>query len=354
MRLIYKTKIGVSPKRNKSRKRFHFFNYNDLNLMKTILLKANDIDLDKATQLLSDGELVAIPTETVYGLAADASNISAINKIFEVKKRPPSHPLILHLRSIDQLNDWAIEIPNDVHTLAKHFWPGPMSLLLKKHPDVLSEITGGSDKICIRIPNHPVTLSLLRNLNKGIVAPSANLFGRVSPTSAQHVLDDLDGKISAILDGGQCEVGLESTIIDLTEIKPKILRPGGLPIAHVEEVLDQKILPHSNSDEKISGNLLNHYQPRASVHPYKKSEIEHLINDILTNKSVLLPLSDINKDNIHIHQMPKDAYQYGQVFYSTLRLMDDKKYEKIYIELPPKKSEWYAIHDRIKKASFKI
>jgi L-threonylcarbamoyladenylate synthase len=229
-----------------------------------------------------------------------------------------------------------------------------MSLLLKKHPDVLSEITGGSDKICIRIPNHPVTLSLLTILNKGIVAPSANLFGRVSPTSAQHVLDDLDGKISAILDGGQCEVGLESTIIDLTEIKPKILRPGGLPIAHIEEVLDQKILPHSNSDEKISGNLLNHYQPRASVHPYEKSEIEHLINDMPINKSVLLLLSDINKNNIHIHQMPKDAYQYGQVFYSTLRLMDDKKYEKIYIELPPEKSEWYAIHDRIKKASFKI
>ena len=321
--------------------------------MKTILLKSNDSDVNKASQLLSDGKLVAIPTETVYGLAADASNISAINKIFEVKKRPQSHPLILHLKSIDQLNDWAIDIPSDVNILAKHFWPGPMSLLLKKHPDVLGEITGGSDKICIRIPNHPVALSLLTMLNKGIVAPSANLFGRVSPTSAKHVLDDLDGKISAIIDGGQCEVGLESTIIDLTQIQPKILRPGGLPIANIEVVLDKKILPHSNSDEKISGNLLNHYQPRASVHPYKKSAIEDLINDMPKNKSVLLLLSDMNKDNIHIHQMPKDAYQYGQVFYSILRLMDDKKYEKIYIELPPEKSEWYAIHDRIKKASFK-
>jgi L-threonylcarbamoyladenylate synthase len=321
--------------------------------MKTILLKSNDIDIAKASQLLSDGELVAIPTETVYGLAADASNISAINKIFEVKKRPQTHPLILHLASVDQLSDWAIDIPRDVNILAKHFWPGPMSLLLKKHPHVLNEITGGSNKICIRIPNHPVTFSLLKVFNNGVVAPSANLFGRVSPTSAKHVLDDLDGKISGILDGGQCEVGLESTIIDLTEIKPKILRPGGLPIADIEKVLNQEIQPHSNSKEKISGNLLNHYQPRASVHPYKKSEIEQLNFDLSNNKSVLLLLSDIKKNNIYIHQMPNDAYKYGQVFYSTLRLMDDKKFEKIYIELPPERSEWYAINDRIKKASFK-
>ena len=321
--------------------------------MKTILLKSNDIDIAKASQLLSDGELVAIPTETVYGLAADASNISAINKIFEVKKRPQTHPLILHLASVDQLNDWAIDIPSDVNILAKHFWPGPMSLLLKKHPHVLNEITGGSNKICVRIPNHPVTLSLLKLFNNCVVAPSANLFGRVSPTSAKHVLDDLDGKISAILDGGQCEVGLESTIIDLTEIEPKILRPGGLPIGDIEKVLNKEIVPQSNSNEKISGNLLNHYQPRASVHPCKKSEIEQLNVGTFNNKSVLLLLSDINKENIHTHPMPKDAYKYGQVFYSTLRLMDDKEVEKIYIELPPEKSEWYAIHDRIKKASFK-
>ena len=321
--------------------------------MKTILLKSDGIDITKASQLLSDGELVAIPTETVYGLAADASNISAINKIFEVKNRPQTHPLILHLASVDQLNDWAIDIPSDVNILANHFWPGPMSLLLKKHPHVLNEITGGSNKICIRIPNHPVTLSLLKVFNNGVVAPSANLFGRVSPTSAKHVLDDLDGKISAILDGGQCEVGLESTIIDLTEIEPKILRPGGLPIGDIEKVLNKEIVPQSNSNEKISGNLLNHYQPRASLHPCKKSEIEQLNVGALNNKSVLLLLSDINKDNIQIHQMPKDAYKYGQVFYSTLRLMDDKGVEKIYIELPPEKPEWYAIHDRIKKASFK-
>jgi L-threonylcarbamoyladenylate synthase len=321
--------------------------------MKTALLESNHFGIAEASKLLFDGELVAIPTETVYGLAADASNKLAINKIFEVKKRPQTHPLILHLSSIDQLNDWAIDIPSDVDILAKHFWPGPMSLLLNKHPLVLSEITGGSDKICIRIPNHPVALSLLKIFNNGVVAPSANLFGRVSPTSAKHVLDDLDGKIAAILDGGQCEVGIESTIIDLTENKPKILRPGGLPLADIEKVLSEEIVIYLISEEKISGNLLNHYQPRASVHPCKKSEIEQLNIAVLNNKSVLLLLSDINKENIHTHQMPKSAYKYGQVFYSTLRLMDDKKVEKIYIELPPEKPEWYAIHDRIKKASFK-
>ncbi|MBM3360923.1 MAG: threonylcarbamoyl-AMP synthase [Betaproteobacteria bacterium] len=322
--------------------------------MKTTLLKSNDIDITKASQLLSDGKLVAIPTETVYGLAADATNISAINKIFEVKKRPQSHPLILHLKSIEQINDWATDIPSDVHILAKHFWPGPISLLLKKHSGAPTEITGGSDKICIRIPDHPVTLSLLTIFNKGIVAPSANLFGRVSPTSAKHVLDDLDGKISAILDGGQCKVGLESTIIDLTQTQPRIVRPGGLPIDDIEKVLNKKILTHLNFEEKIPGNVLNHYQPRASVHAYEKSHIEQLINDILKNKSILLHLSDVDNKSIDTRQMPKDAYQYGQVFYSTLRLMDDKKYEKIYIELPPETLEWHTIHDRIKKASFKL
>jgi L-threonylcarbamoyladenylate synthase len=320
--------------------------------MQTLFLGENQIGrIDQASQLLADGELVAIPTETVYGLAGDATNRSAINKIFEVKGRPKNHPLILHLASIDQLNEWAIDIPSSVDTLAKHFWPGPMSLLLKKHPNVLNEITGGSNKICIRIPDHPVTLSLLRKLNKGIVAPSANLFGRVSPTSAKHVLDDLNGKISAILDGGKCEVGLESTIIDLTETKPKILRPGGLSLLEIEKILDQNIQIHFDSSEKVSGNLINHYQPRASVYPIKTSQIENIIEDTLKTKSALLLLSDINKDNIY--SMPKNPYQYGQVFYSTLRLMDDKKFEKIFIELPPEKSEWYAIHDRIKKASFK-
>ena len=320
--------------------------------MQTLFLGENQTGrIDQASQLLADGELVAIPTETVYGLAGDATNRSAINKIFEVKGRPKNHPLILHLASIDQLNEWAIDIPSSVDTLAKHFWPGPMSLLLKKHPNVLNEITGGSNKICIRIPDHPVTLSLLRKLNKGIVAPSANLFGRVSPTSAKHVLDDLNGKISAILDGGKCEVGLESTIIDLTETKPKILRPGGLSLLEIEKILDQNIQIHFDSSEKVSGNLINHYQPRASVYPIKTSQIENIIEETLKTKSALLLLSDINKDNIY--SMPKNPYQYGQVFYSTLRLMDDKKFEKIFIELPPEKSEWYAIHDRIKKASFK-
>ena len=322
--------------------------------MKTLVLSEIEFGrIGLASQLLSDGELVAIPTETVYGLAADATNRSAIDKIFAVKGRPKNHPLILHLASIDQLSDWAIEIPSSLSILATHFWPGPMSLLLKKHPNVLNEITGGSDKICIRIPNHPITLSLLRMLNKGIVAPSANLFGRVSPTSAKHVLDDLDGKISAILDGGQCEVGLESTIIDLTEKKPTILRPGGLSLLEIEKVLNEKIIVNSNLNEKVSGNLINHYQPKASVHSIKTSEIGNLTEEPLEAKSVLLLLSDINIDNIQTYSMPRDPYKYGQILYSTLRLMDDRHFEKIIIELPPEKSDWYAIHDRIKKASFK-
>lgn len=320
--------------------------------MKTIQLNSNEVS--RASQLLSDGELVAIPTETVYGLAADATNILAINKIFEVKKRPTDHPLILHLASFEQLDEWAIDIPGNAKLLAESFWPGPMSLLLKKHPNALNKITAGSNKICIRIPKHPLALSLLRDFNRGIVAPSANLFGGVSPTTAKHVLDDLDGKISSILDGGQCEVGLESTIIDLTEDEPWILRPGGLLSDDIEKVLNKKISHIHNSIEKVSGNLINHYQPKASVYLIKMSDIQNVTDDIEKSKSVLLSLSDIGKESIHIHPMPKDPYKYGQVFYSTLRLMDDRQIKRIFIELPPEKSVWYAIHDRLKKASFKV
>lgn len=321
--------------------------------MNTILLNSTESDISKAANLLMEGELVGIPTETVYGLAADASNVSAINKIFEVKGRPKNHPLILHLSGIEKLNEWAIDIPNSIEILSKNFWPGPMSVLLKKHPNVLKEITGGSNKICIRIPNHSVTLSLLKKLKNPIVAPSANLFGRVSPTSAQHVFDDLNGKIAAILDGGQCQVGLESTIIDLTEYQPRILRPGEITIEKFEKILDRKISHDFKSNEKVSGNLVNHYQPIAAVYAYKKSEIEKIQIDLSKKRSVFLAFSEINKISIPIHKMPNEAKKYAQVFYSTLRLMDENKFENIFIELPPEEEEWYAVHDRIKKASFK-
>lgn len=321
--------------------------------MKTVLLNSTENDITKAANFILDGELVGIPTETVYGLAADASNKLAINKIFEVKGRPKNHPLIVHIASIDHLSEWVIDIPHYARVLARHFWPGPMSLLLKKHPNVLNEITGGSNKICIRIPNHSVTLSLLRMLNKPIAAPSANLFGRVSPTSAKHVLDDLNGKIAAVIDGGQCEVGLESTIIDLTEVEPKILRPGAVSIEELEKILKHNISHDFKSKAKVSGNLVNHYQPKASVYLYEKKEFENLYANATKNKSAFLVLSEINKEIINTYKMPCEAAKYAQVFYSTLRLMDDNEFEKIYIELPPEESKWYAIHDRIKKASFK-
>ncbi len=309
--------------------------------------------IQEATRLLNDGKLVAIPTETVYGLSCDASNVEAIKKIFEVKRRPLNHPLILHLNNIDQLPQWAIDIPDITYRLAKQFWPGPLSVLLKKHPSVPDVITGGSANICIRIPNHPVMQALFKEFKGSLVAPSANLYGQVSPTTAEHVMCDLNGKISAVLDGGPCKIGVESTIIDLTKDNISLLRPGGLSIETIEDFLGHQIdLPEEIIDQ-ISGNMINHYQPKTRLYTTDDLEIKKISNDMTLKNSVFLLLNDYAELALNSHQMPNDAQLYGQIFYATLRLVDGKGYDSIYVEIPPKSNEWMALIDRIMKASFK-
>lgn len=220
----------------------------------------------EAVRVLRDGGLVAIPTETVYGLGADASNEAAVRRIFRVKGRPADHPLIVHLASPRDLDRWAVEIPATAHLLARAFWPGPLSLVLWRAEHVLDAVTGGQDTVALRVPNHPATLAVLERLGSGIAAPSANRFGKVSPTTAHDVAEDLGGDVDYVLDGGPAHVGLESTILDLTGEHPTLLRPGGVPVEAIEAVLGAHVArTPKTSRTRAPGTLEAHYAPRARV-----------------------------------------------------------------------------------------
>ncbi len=227
--------------------------------------------IKNAAESLRDGFLVAFPTETVYGLGADATNEKAVSRIFEIKGRPLDHPVIVHLSSIDQIEHWAVNIPKYAYTLAKKYWPGPMTLILNRSSNAKDWITGGQNTVGIRIPNHEIALSLLEEFKKigsgAIAAPSANKFGRVSPTSFQHVQDELSKDLTVrdvVLDGGNSALGIESTIIDCTQEQPRILRPGFITKKMIEEITGL-ILSDSITNIRVSGSFKSHYAPKAKV-----------------------------------------------------------------------------------------
>ena len=322
--------------------------------MKTKVLPINNFDaIRAAVNYLSSGELVALPTETVYGLAADATNLSAIRKIYEVKSRPLNHPLIVHLADIDQLPIWTKNIPDDAYRLASLFWPGPLTMLLEKQNSVFDELTASSPFVCVRIPKNQTTLEVIRKLGTAIVAPSANKFGFVSPTSAEHVKQDLLNKIPLVLDGGSCNVGIESTIIDFTKKSPRILRPGGLLISEIEKALNRKVLLDSNSKNKVSGALKNHYQPNAHVFLMTPKQLDNLRTANIEKTSAFFLLKTRKNISKNIFILPRNSLEYGSMLYSLLRSVDAAGYKKIIIETPPSKKDWLAVRDRITKAEYK-
>jgi len=323
--------------------------------MNTLLLSQdNPQAIDQATALLAQGEVVAIPTETVYGLAADATNLTAVKKIYQVKQRPEGHPLIMHFSTYEQIQPWIQDEPEALQRLAQALWPGPLSVLVKRSDKVLSEITGGSDKVCIRIPNHALTRQVIQQLGKPIVAPSANLFGRVSPTHAAHVMADLQGKIAAVLDGGECDVGLESTIIDLTTQPPTLLRPGGYSVAEIEQVLGCKLALQDQGNTKVSGNLLNHYQPNTKLIALSLAQIHDMqAQQKFASNSTLIHHSPIAGLNIKTVQMAHEPKAYGKALYAVLRELDQQGLSTIYIETPPTSLDWLAPLDRVGKAVYK-
>ena len=304
--------------------------------------------LARAAQLLKDGGLVALPTETVYGLGADATNSSAVARIYKVKGRPADHPLIVHIYSMQSLGDWADEIPSYAISLARDFWPGPMTLVLKR--SILAEdfVTGGQPTVGLRVPDHAVALALLSAFGKiggqGIAAPSANRFGHVSPTTAQAVQEELGEYLESkdqILDGGPSTVGVESTIIDCTTEAPRILRPGAITIQMVEESTGLKV-SSVESDIRVSGSLENHYSPQASVS----------LNRTPSSGEGFIALADIQTPtNVIRLASPKSVEEFARVMYSALRDADAKGLNSVVVAEPAGDGLALAIRDRLMRAS---
>lgn len=292
--------------------------------------------IDRALQTLRSGGLVAIPTETVYGLAADASNPTAVARIFEAKARPRDHPLIVHVAAPEQLSDWARDLTPTAERLADTCWPGPLTLLVPKAGHVLPEVTGGRDTVGVRVPAHPLTTELLARFGGGLAAPSANRFGGVSPTTAAHVRADLGNVVDYVLDGGACPIGVESTIVDCTVEPPQILRPGAISPDDIERVLGRD-LGAVVGPSRAPGMLIAHYSPRARV----------LLADSRRQAEVIAA----DHGNSWILDHPDDLAIYARSLYADLRAADDRGVEVVVAVLPIAAGLGYAIRDRLIKAA---
>ncbi len=314
-------------------------------------------EIIKAAAILKAGGLVALPTETVYGLGGDARNPEAVAKIFAVKQRPNTHPLIVHLADASEMELWAQEVPDVAHQLAQAFWPGPLTLILKKRPEVLSSVTGGQDTVALRVPRHPDTLAVLKAFGGGIVAPSANRFTRVSPTSAAAVKAELGEKVDMILDGGDCEVGVESTILNLSSDTPSILRPGMITAEAISAVIGMPIQSAQTVKEvRAPGMHLLHYAPETRTLVLSAVAIQQYVQQLSSTELPAVCLywsgaARVQHADVHIISMPANAVDYAHELYATLRAQDRAPYQHILIEAVPEGAEWEAIRDRLQKAS---
>ncbi len=312
-------------------------------------------DIDDAVRLLRAGRLVAVPTETVYGLAADASNAEAVRAIFVAKQRPSNHPLIVHLSGSDQLPRWARDIPDTARQLAEAFWPGPLTLLLHKADTVPPEVTGGRPTIGLRVPAHPVLLRILDTLGGGLAAPSANPYKRLSPTTADQVMTGLGGRIDAVLDGGPCAVGLESTIVDLTGSVPRILRAGPVTRHQLEGVLGTTVEFPEQHDAAVPGNVAVHYQPRTPLYLVDGEELHERLQRLpagariaLAHRSQYLPAS---AGVLHALRLPADKPGFARALYDALHTLDATGANAIWLERPPADEDWRDVHDRLARAA---
>jgi L-threonylcarbamoyladenylate synthase len=319
------------------------------------LLQNTSEGVSLAVQILKNSGIVAIPTETVYGLCADASNPIAIQKIFTAKNRPQNHPLILHIKSVNDLEKWAVNISNDALVLAKAFWPGPLTILLNKSDMVLNSVTAGSQKVAIRVPSNEIFNQVLSIGNFALVAPSANIHKKTSPTKAEHVIKQLDGLIDAVLDGGDCAFGLESTIVDCTSSTEQIqiLRPGPISKTQIENIIKKSIGLTVEHNAKVSGNMKEHYQPNKPSYLLKSEYVLSYIAQSATKYSVIYysEAFDAKINNKHnAIKMPTNPTQYAKLLYSSLHSADQSNSEAIIIEYPQQTEEWLYINDRLQKA----
>lgn len=297
-------------------------------------------DVGRAADVLRAGGLVAVPTETVYGLGALARHDDAVRRVFRVKGRPADHPLIVHLADEAEMPRWAATVPARAARLAALCWPGPLTVVVPAADDVPRSVTGGRDTVALRVPAQPLTLELLRLLGDGIAAPSANRFGRVSPTRAEHVLADLGDDVDLVLDGGPCQVGLESTIVDCTTEPPQLLRPGGLPVEDLERLLAESIAPASGPS-RAPGMLAAHYAPRCRVHPVDSPTAAASTVSALLQEGRRAEVLDPGPDLV----------RYAQELYGWLRAADQRGLDDLVVVLPPAAGLGHAIRDRVGRAA---
>ena len=311
-------------------------------------------DIDVARKFLSKGELVAIPTETVYGLAGNALNDNAVLSIFEVKNRPAFDPLIIHTDSLEKIEHYISSFPEKARHLAAQFWPGPLTLLLPKKPIIPDLVTSGLDNVAVRIPNHPLLLDLLKSLPFPLAAPSANPFGYISPTNAAHVNAQLGDKIPYILDGGESEVGIESTIVGFENDEPVVYRLGGLAVEEIEAIVGKvKLMPHSSSNPKAPGMLKSHYAPRKPLYLYERG-IFPAGDDELTGYLVFDKyLESIDLKYQRILSKSGDMKEAAHNLFAYLRELDTLPIQQICAEFVPLNGLGLAINDRLQRAAVK-
>ena len=317
--------------------------------------------VERAASLLREGALVAFATETVYGLGADACNPAALQRLYRVKHRPAAHPVIVHIADAAELPHWVAQVSAHAQKLADTFWPGPLTLVVKRAEHVADEITGGQDTVALRVPRHPLALALLGAMRgvddaqrpSGIAAPSANRFGKISPTSAEHVRADLGTDIDLILDGGDCEVGIESTIVDVTGELPVILRPGRVSAAQIENCLGVSLTAPTNASPVAPGSLPQHYAPRAKAKLVKRVQI---IEQLATNRSRRIAVLALEVSVPRLAAAltavePAVPSSYAHSLYANLRRLDGSGADLILIETPPDTPGWAAVLDRLRRAT---
>jgi len=307
-------------------------------------------DIIKAKSLLEEGELVAIPTETVYGLAANALNTDAVLKIFETKNRPHFDPLIVHVSSIEQASSLVTDFPSNARLLAEKFWPGPLTLLLKKKQIIPDIVTSGLDTVGIRMPSHPLALELLRTLDFPLAAPSANPFGYISPTSAKHVAAQLGDKINLILDGGESDVGVESTIIDCTQETPVVVRLGGLGVEKIESIIGRvEVNTTSSSKPSAPGLLISHYAPRK---PFYLGDIEVLSKQNSDKKVAIISFQGDSRSALHkVLSEEGSLHEAAHNLFKVMRELDESDAQIIIAEPVPNHGLGRAINDRLQRAA---
>ena len=319
---------------------------------------ATDAAIALAASRLREGELVAFPTETVYGLGADASNPHAVVKLFALKGRPADHPVIVHLAMSADLGRWATTVPDDARKLIDRFAPGPLTLILRRSPHVSEIVTGGQDTVGLRFPSHPVAMRLLDAFAGGIAAPSANRFGRVSPTTAEHVADEFAANSPLILDGGACAVGIESTIVDVSHGRAVLLRPGGVPVTQLAETLGYMPSLRGQHSPRVSGALPSHYAPATSTRLVASPDLARAMHaaagfgkrvGVLAHGTAAFE----GFDGLW-RQAPADAEGYARVLYAELRLLDAAGLDAILVVAPPAQHQWDAVNDRLQRATHPV